>query len=141
MRWLVGVGLALVLALGVWLGPYALSLYYLEVGGRALDAALVPTVTDWLAPEQIVDAEKLETAVNHLHSALRWDPRSVQAMRLLARIHITQGQPKAAQEVLEQALAVRPENPLLYLELGDVYDLEVHHELRILVLEGVVAMR
>jgi len=116
------IALALVLALGAWLGPYVLSSYHLEAGGRALDAALVPVSQDWLAPEQIVDAERLESGTAHLHQALRWDPRNVQAMRLLVRVYVTQGRPGAALEMLQQALTVRPDNPLLYLELGDVYD-------------------
>ncbi|MBU0702437.1 MAG: tetratricopeptide repeat protein, partial [Chloroflexi bacterium] len=120
--WWTGSALALSLALGVWLGPYALSSYHLEVGGRALDAALVPVFLDWLAPEQIVDAERLEAGVAHLHQAIRWDPRNAQAMRLLVRVYVTQRQPEAALETLQQALDVRPDNPLLYLELGDVYD-------------------
>lgn len=111
------------LALGVWLlGPYVLSTYHLEAGGRALDAALVPVYPDWLAPEQIVDAERFEAGAAHLHQALRWDPCNVQALRLLVRVYITQGQSEAALETIQQALNVRPDNPLLYLELGDVYD-------------------
>jgi len=120
--WWAGALLALILALTAWLGPYALSLYHLEAGGRALDEALVPVFPDRLAPEQIVDAERLEAGVVHLHQALRWDPRNAQAMRLLARVYVTQGQSEAALETLQQALAARPDNPLLYLELGDVYD-------------------
>ena len=116
------VALALTLALGIWLGPYALSSYHLEAGGRALDAALVSVFPDWLAPEQVVDAERLEAGVAHLHQALRRDPRNVQAMRLLVRVYVTQGQSEAALETLQQALVVRPDSPLLYLELGDVYD-------------------
>ena len=115
--------LALSLALGVWLlGPYVLSIYHLEAGGRALDAALVPVFPDRLAPEQVVDAERFEAGAAHLHQALRWEPRNAQAMRLLVRVYVTQGQPEAALETIQQALAVRPDNPLLYLELGDVYD-------------------
>ncbi len=113
----------LALALGMWLlGPYALSIYHLEAGGRALDAALVPVYQDWLAPEQIVDTERFEAGAAHLHQALRWDPRNVQAMRLLVRVYITQGKSEAALETIQQALDVRPDNPLLYLDLGDVYD-------------------
>ncbi len=116
------VALALVLALSAWLGPYALSIYHLEVGGRALDAALAPVFPDWLAPEQIIDAERLEAGAAHLHQAIRLDSRNVQAMRLLVRVYLTQGQPEAALEMIERALDVRPDNQLLYLELGDVYD-------------------
>lgn len=92
------VALALVLALSAWLGPYALSSYHLEAGGRALGAALEPVSLDWLAPEQIVDAKRLKAGAAHLHQAIRWDPRNVQAMRLLARVYVTQGRSEAALE-------------------------------------------
>jgi tetratricopeptide (TPR) repeat protein len=108
--------------LGIWLGPYALSLYHTEAGGRALDGALAPVFPDRLAPEQIVDAERLQAGVTHLQEAFHRDPSNVEALRLLARAYLSQGNPEAALEALQQALAVRPENPLLYLELGDVYD-------------------
>jgi tetratricopeptide (TPR) repeat protein len=121
LRW-VGGGLAVALALGVWLGPYVLSLYHLEAGGRALDVALEPVFLDRLAPEQIVDAERLGVGITHLNKSLRWDPRNVQALRLLARAHLSQGRPGAALEALQEAVTMRPENPLLRLELGDVYD-------------------
>jgi Tfp pilus assembly protein PilF len=110
------------LVLGIWLGPYALSLYYLEAGGRALDVALVPVFPDRLAPEQVVDADELEAGAAHLREAFQQDPRNVQALRLLARAYLSQGKPEAALEVLQQALTARPANPLLHLELGDVYD-------------------
>jgi len=84
------VALALVLVLSAWLGPCALSSYHLEAEGRALDAALEPVSLDWLAPEQIVDAERLEAGAAHLRQAVRWNPRNVQAMRLLARGYVTQ---------------------------------------------------
>lgn len=115
-------GLALLLVLGFWLGPYVLSLYHLEVGGRALDAALVPVFPDRLAPEQVVNAEGLQVGVVHLQEAHRRDSSNVQALRLLARAYLSQGKSEAALEALQQALAVRPANPLLRLEVGDVYD-------------------
>ena len=123
MRRLWGVvALASFLMLGIWFGPYVLSLYHLEAGGRALDRALVPVFPDRLAPEQIVDAEQLETGVVHLQEAFQQDPRNVQALRLLARAYLSQGKLEAALETLQQALAARPANLLLRLELGDVYD-------------------
>ncbi|MEA3340251.1 MAG: tetratricopeptide repeat protein [Chloroflexota bacterium] len=64
----------------------------------------------------------LETGAAHLHQAIRWDPRNAQATRMLARVYVTQRQSETALETLQQALDVRPDNPLLYLELGDVYD-------------------
>ena len=117
-----GLLLVLALALGLWLGPYALSLYHLETGGRALETALVRVFPDRLAPEQVVDGKKLDAGAAHLQAAVRWDPRDVQARRLLARVYLSQGRPEAALVELEAALRVRPANPLLRLELGDVYD-------------------
>jgi len=122
MRRLWWAGAILVLALGLWLGPYALSLYHLEMGGRALEVALEPVFPDRLAPEQVLDAERLQAGLAHLQEALRWSPRNVQALRLLARVYLSQGEPEAALEVLQQAMDVRPANPLLHLELGDAYD-------------------
>jgi len=117
-----GLLLALALALVLWLGPYTLSLYHLETGGQALETALVRVFPDRLAPEQVVDGKKLDAGAAHLQVALYWDPRDVQARRLLARIYLSQGQPEAALVELQAALQVRPANPLLRLELGDVYD-------------------
>ncbi len=114
--------LALVLMLGLGLGPYLLSLYHLDAGGQALEMALVRVFSDRLAPEQVVDAEKLRAGAAHLQEALRLDPRNVQARRLLARVYLSQGQPEAALEILQSALAARPSNPQISLELGDVYD-------------------
>lgn len=114
--------LGLIAALGLWLAPYVLSIYHLEAGGRALDEALEPVFPDRLAPEQVTDAERLEAAKAHLQSTLHWDPDSVQARRLLARIYFSQGQPEAALDVLQEAVALRPDNPLFHLELGDAYD-------------------
>lgn len=120
--WWVGLVLASTVMLGIWLGPYALSVYHTEAGGRALDAALVPVFSDRLAPEQVISAERLQAGMAHLQEAYRQDPRNAQALRLLARAYLSQGNPQAALEALQQASAVRPENPLLRLELGDVYD-------------------
>lgn len=114
--------LALAIALGLWLRPYALSLYHLEIGARAVEQALESTFSYRLAPEQVLDPAGLATGTEHLQEALLWDAHNVQALRLLARAYLNQGQPEAALEVLQQALVVRPHNPLLLLELGDVYD-------------------
>jgi len=120
--WWAGPALASIVALGLWLRPYALAVYHLEAGGQALETALAPVFPDRLAPEQVVDNARLKDGTSHLHAAVRWDPRNVQALRLLARVYLSQGRPEAALEVLQQALAIRPADPLLRLELGDVYD-------------------
>ncbi len=110
------------LALALWLRPYILSTYYLEKGGKLLEASLIPVYPDRLAPEQMVDSAKFQAGVTCLQQAVRWDPRNVQAMRLLARAYLSSGQREAALQILQEALTVRPEYPLLHLELGDVYD-------------------
>jgi tetratricopeptide (TPR) repeat protein len=119
--WLAGLALVLLLG-GLWLGPYALSVYHLEAGGEALEQSLVTVFPDRLAPEQIVNGPKLEDGAAHLRAAIRWDSRNIQAQRLLARVYLSQGQSEAALEILQSALAARPTDPLLSLELGDVYD-------------------
>ena len=119
--WLAGLALVLLLV-GLWLGPYALSVYHLEAGGEALEQSLVTVFPDRLAPEQIVNGPKLEDGAAHLRAAIRRDSRNVQARRLLARVYLSQGQFEAALEILQSALAARPTDPLLSLELGDVYD-------------------
>ena len=120
--WLLGLALTIALVVGVWAGPGALSCYYLEAGSRALEVALAPVFPDCLAPERIVNAEQLVAGADYMHKALRWDPHNVQARRLLARVYVSQDQPEMALEELAAALAIRPANPLLQLELGDVYD-------------------
>lgn len=110
------------LMVALWLQPYILSVYHTEVAGKLMEDCLIAVYTDRLAPEQITDSDKLRVAVKHLEKAVFFDPRNVQAMRLLARAHLSLGQTQAALEVLQQASAIRPESPILHLELGDVYD-------------------
>lgn len=114
--------LASVLLLGFWPGPYMLSVYNLESGGRALDAALVPVLPDRLAPEQVVDAGRLDSAIARLQRVSHLDPGNTQALRLLARAYLSLGKPEAALEALQQAATIRPASLVLQLELGDVYD-------------------
>jgi tetratricopeptide (TPR) repeat protein len=120
--WLLGLILTIALVVGVGARPWALSCYYLEAGSQALQVALAPVFTDRLAPEQVVNAEQLAAGADYMRKALQWDPHNVQARRQLARVYVSQDQPEMALEELSAALAVRPANPLLQLELGDVYD-------------------
>jgi len=116
------VGLGLTVLAGLWLSPYILSACHLDIGASALDDALLPVYPDRLAPEQVLDWEKLEEATAHLEQVLRWDERNIEAQRLLARVYLSRSETTPALETLQAALAVRPDNPLLWLELGDVYD-------------------
>lgn len=110
------------LAVVIWLRPYFLSIYYLEVGGALLEKSLVPVYHDRLAPEQVIDIAGLHKAVVYLEKSVHLDPRNVHSMRMLGRAYISLGQPEAALGMLKKALTVRPDNPLLHLELGDIYD-------------------
>jgi tetratricopeptide (TPR) repeat protein len=105
-----------------WVWPYVLSIYHLEVAGALLESSLVPVYPDRLAPERITDPAGVQEAIKHLQKAVSLDPRNVQALRLLARAYLSCGQPQMALQVLQKALVVRPQNPLLHLELADVYD-------------------
>ncbi len=119
------ISLILLVLLGsfcIFIGPYLLSFFYLELGGCALDHSLVPVFEDRLAPEQIIDREGLQRGHDYLQKALVWDVENVQAMRLLARVYLSQGQPEKALWVLQQASDLRPASLILYLEIGDVYD-------------------
>lgn len=118
----VAVGLVGVIATGIWLAPYGLSLYHLHIGARQVEAALEPVFPYRLAPEHVVNSEQLAFGMAHLRGAVRWDPRNVQALRLLARGYVSLGQLDAALDTLRLAILMRPRNPLLRLELGDVYD-------------------
>jgi len=116
------VAIALTGLAGWWLSPYVLSNYWLDAGASALDEALLPVYHDRLAPEQVVDWDKLEQATAHLQQSLNWDDRSIRARRLLARVYLSVGEPERSLEMLKAALTARPSSPLLWLELGDVYD-------------------
>ncbi|RLC82177.1 MAG: hypothetical protein DRJ03_05160 [Chloroflexi bacterium] len=106
--WWAGALLALILALTAWLGPYALSSYHLEAGGRALDEATHPDL--------------LAHATAHLEAASRWDEGNSHAYRLLGQAHLAQGEPLAAAKALSTYTRLRPDNPLGWWELGLAYE-------------------
>jgi tetratricopeptide (TPR) repeat protein len=112
----------LVGGLAWWLRPYVLAAYHVEAGGRALEEALEPVFVDWLAPEQVMDARRVNAAEAHLQTALRWQGESVQARRLLAQVYLSTGRPEAALKVLREVVELRPENPVFHLEVGDAYN-------------------
>lgn len=110
------------IAVLVWLRPYLVGFYHVERGGRQLEAALQPVFDDRRAPEQILDGPALERAEHHYVEALRVDQDAVYARRQLVRIYLSQGKPEMALEVLLPISEAHQRNPLLSLELGDVYD-------------------
>jgi len=109
---------------GVWLRPALLSMYHVARGARALDTALVPVFAGRLAPEQIVDGPLLESGIASLHQALVYTPTRIHVRRLLARAYVSQGQLEAALALLEEVTATDPVPPMVYLEIGDLYDLQ-----------------
>lgn len=121
-RWLALLGGVLLLLAAFWLRPAALFLYHLRAGERALETALIPVYPDRLAPEQVRDAALLTAGIGHLEAAVRWNGRDVRPLRLLGRAYLSSGRPDGAVEVLERAVALRPDDPQLHLELADVYD-------------------
>ncbi|MGC8880304.1 MAG: tetratricopeptide repeat protein, partial [Anaerolineae bacterium] len=86
--------------------PYALSAHYLEKGSVRLVQG---------------DPPALHAAVEDLERAVALDGRNVQARRQLARAYLILAQPQSALAALQPALDVTPKNPLVSLELVDVY--------------------
>ena len=100
-------GLLVVALLGVlWIGvPHASSAYHLDRGIRLLE-----------------DEAELRVAIDHLETAVRLGPADTQAHRWLAKAYQRAGQPEKAIAPAQQALSHSPDNPLVKLEMGDVYD-------------------
>jgi tetratricopeptide (TPR) repeat protein len=119
--WL-AVAVSLLTGACLWLYPCVLSTYYLEAGGRRLDASLLDVGPDSSGPAPVADQPRLDSAVDLLGRSLEQDPKNVQALRLLARALRSKGQLGAAEEALLRAREIRPRSRALSLELGDVYD-------------------
>ena len=109
--------------LGGALGPYAMAVFYTAQGAQALATAVQPVFPDRLAPAYVVDSDRLQAAIAHLQAALAWDPRHLAARRLLAQAYAAQNRPREALEVLDPAAADFPDDPMVALERGDLYDM------------------
>lgn len=116
------------LSLGLGVRPYALAVFHTAQGMAALDEALRPVFPDRLAPEHILDPGRLAQGVAHLQAALAWDPRHRAARRGLARAYAAQNRPELALEALRPALSAFPNDPLLWLEWGDLQDMQGNAE-------------
>lgn len=99
-------GLLSIIVLGLlWLvSPYLGSAYYLDKGGRLLDT------------------EDPRTAMDYLERAVALNPDNTLAYRWLTKAHLQLDQPDQAREPARQMLQLAPNNPLVQLEAGDVYD-------------------
>ncbi len=86
----------------LWISmPYLAGAYYLE----QIDADLSNQV-----------------AIANLEKTLNFEPGNVQALRQLGRLYLEVGELAKALSVAEQAAKLATHNPLIKLELGDVYD-------------------
>jgi tetratricopeptide (TPR) repeat protein len=101
--------LTTVLVLTLLTYPHLVSAYHLEVGGRAAEDCDSPRANPSLAWE-------------HLQKAIDWEPSNAQAHRLLARVCRAQGEWLSAGEALARYTELRPQNPLGYLELAEIYE-------------------
>ncbi|HEY76417.1 MAG TPA: tetratricopeptide repeat protein [Thermoflexia bacterium] len=127
--WIVGVVLAFVLAMGVWVTPHALGFYHQEQGGRLLERALAvegqgrddPLLL--LKPLENGDARRLaEQAAVHFRAAVRAGGANAQAYRWLGRTALLLGEPEEAVGAFSEFVRQRPDNPLGYWELGLAYE-------------------
>jgi len=105
-HWVGLILLAGVVALGILAFPSAASAYLVERAGRIGELGVE-------GPR--LPAETLRTgerdAEHALEAALRWRPANAQAYRLLARLHVRQGDLVAAARALAEYVALQPRNP------------------------------
>jgi tetratricopeptide (TPR) repeat protein len=97
--------------------PRVISLYHIEVGGRALERARAFHAA---RPHDV--NPMLDRALTHLQRAVAIAPRNGYAHRRLGQAWLLLGNNEAARDALRQAAALRPHNPLIRIELGYAYD-------------------
>jgi tetratricopeptide (TPR) repeat protein len=100
--------------------PYALSVYHLQAGGRALERTLGRhEALNWwyVGPREARDPQALEAAIAHLEKA----DRAPYAQRLLGQAYVAQGDELRGVRALEQFVERRPKHYLAQLELAAAY--------------------
>jgi len=122
--------LILVAALGIWIAPRLLGLYYQVKGGTLLEQAVVDAGVDLSSAipcsvQPLPESSRpwVDQAIQQLQTALAYTPRLAQASLLLGRAFCLLGEPKEAVNAYQKYLNLRPENPLGRLELGFAYEL------------------
>lgn len=119
-KWLVPPSLAMAVSIVALLFPYAIDACHLELGGRALDAALgeIDALNWWYVGQiEIQDRPELDEAIVRLEQATRYS----YALRLLGRAHAARGDLASSIEALERFTAQRPKNSMGHLELAAAY--------------------
>jgi tetratricopeptide (TPR) repeat protein len=111
-------GVAVVCLVGVALTyPHLVSLYHIEAGGRALKEARVFRDAHPHDPNP-----SLDRALSHFQRATEILPDDGYAYRRLGQAWLLAGNNEAAREALERAVELRPDHPLIHVELGYAYD-------------------
>jgi len=98
-------------------GPFALRVYYLEIGGRELDEAQAFAAA---YPDAVNPA--LDRAIRYLQRAAAISPPDGYAYRRLGRAWLLLGANDRAVESLRLAVELRPNHRLTHIELGYAYD-------------------
>ncbi len=98
-------------------GPFALRIYYLEIGGRALDEAQAFAA---MHPGAVNPA--LDRAIRYLQRAVANGPQDGYAHRRLGQAWLLLGNNEEAVKSLRRAVELRPSHPLTHIELGYAYD-------------------
>jgi tetratricopeptide (TPR) repeat protein len=93
------------------------TLYHLEAGGASLAKAEA-----FLAGHPHEFTPFLDRALLHLVRATEVSPRNGYAYRRLGQAWLLAGNNQAARDALAQAAALRPDHPLVQIELGVAYD-------------------
>lgn len=122
-------GAAALLALGIWLGPRMLGLFYQVRGGLLLEQASRPEGEEQAAlfacmQEPISDPERvrqLEQAIGYLEKAVQVDASLAQAYLLMGRGWCLGGEYKEAADSYRIYTRLRTQNPLGLLESGIAY--------------------
>jgi tetratricopeptide (TPR) repeat protein len=91
--------------------------YHLQAGGAALAEAETFHVQHPLEPNPTLDR-----AIHHLQAATERAPKNGYAYRRLGQSWLLAGNNEAARDALSKAAALRPNHPLIHIELGMAYD-------------------
>jgi tetratricopeptide (TPR) repeat protein len=97
--------------------PYLPTWYHMEAGGRALQAAQTYAAAHPAQPNAALDR-----ALHHFERAAQRAPGNGYAYRRLGQAWLLAGNNDAARQALLRAAELRPDHPLIWIELGRAYD-------------------
>jgi tetratricopeptide (TPR) repeat protein len=82
----------------------------------------------WRKAKTTSDAKEAQLALENIQTAIRLDPRAVEARVKLGEIYSESGRPQEAIQVEKSALQVAPENTEAYRALGQAYASALQYE-------------